>query len=413
MTAYKRRAPAEYVDALRKRKFEIDDFIGNGAYGYVWRAIQLSLNRPVAIKFFDGIGMRDESNRKRFERERLLLARLDHPAIPYILTDGALFRGKEEIPYIVMQFISGTKLSDIIDRQRKLEVGDAIRITQNILSALACAHRGNVVHRDVAPDNIIVSEQVTYLFDFSIGICTEHVPGLTRTTDPGERVGRSAYASPEQMVDSSSVDHRTDIYSAGVVLYELLTGHPRIKTNLIDQDLSHVPVELRTAIRTACAPKRDERFPNAEAFIDALQRLSVALTTLSGEPTLSLCPNWKCPGAHWSERGYFRGPRINDECADPYCNACGTRYIKNCRACRSPLPLNLKQLVVTSHKSDRDATEAHCSRCGELIFQTPACATCRSFLTLPDMGTDTKTNGCSKCRAPQPSPYGDDDGIPF
>lgn len=410
MAVVLRRAPADYIETLRKRNFEIDIFLGKGAYGEVWRAMQQSLNRPVAVKFFDHLNPSDESNRKRFDRERLLLARLDHPAIPYILTDGTIRRGKTEVPYIIMQLIRGQSLSHTIARKRRLDTEKAIEVTQQLLSALAYAHSEHVIHRDIAPDNIIIRSQSAALIDFSIGICTEQSPGLTRTTDPGVVIGRTEYSSPEQLADSSSVDNRTDIYSLGVVLFEMLAGHPRINHDLIDQDLGHLPLELRNIIKTACAPERDNRYLNAESFSESLKRIAGQTLLLSSEPVLSLCPNPLCNDAYWSERGYFRGPKV-ETCSDTCCRSCGATLVKTCRKCRAPLPPNLEDLVRTPTKR-RDMTEAHCSRCGDLIFRTPTCATCLSFLKRADMHADTKSNGCSKCqRLPEANP--DDDGIPF
>lgn len=413
MVVAQRKAPPEYVDALRRRNFEIDDFLGKGSYGDVWRAIQKSLNRPVAVKFFDSLASRNDSDRKRFERERLLLARLDHPAIPYVLTDGVALRGKAEVPYVVMQLIKGTKLADLITKNRKLETGEALEITQQVLSAVACAHDGKIVHRDIAPDNILVKGVNAYLIDFSIGMCMDYVSGLTRATAPGEHIGRIDYASPEQRRDSSAVDERTDIYSLGVVLFEMLAGHPRINLGHLDRDLVGHSVEIRNTIKTACSPDPSKRYPTAEAFSNALKRITGRAIVVDGEPVLSFCSNVVCNDARWSERGFYRGPKI-ETCNDACCGSCGTPLTKSCRKCRAPLPPNLDSLVHTASKSQRDATEAHCTRCGELIFKTPLCNACGSFLMRQDMSSDTAKNGCEKCRTKSNKiSLFDDDNIPF
>ncbi|NRD65464.1 serine/threonine protein kinase [Corallococcus exiguus] len=402
--------PPEHAEALKKRGFELLDFIAKGAYGHVWRATQTSLNRHVAIKFLNGQGMKDAANRKRFDRERFLLARLDHPSIPYILTSGSIKTSTETIPYIAMQYVQGTRLSDILADRRKLSTTEALPIFYNILSALECAHKNKIIHRDVAPDNIIVGEFSTFLIDFSIGIQTTHTPGLTRTTEPGERVGRANYASPEQFKDSSKVDDRTDIYSAGIVLFETLTGHTRIKPHLIEQDLNNAPRELCNIIKTACAPNRDNRYPTVEAFTKALKSLFRTPTIENNIPSISICPNNNCSSAFWSPRGYFRGPRI-EKVAAPYCNNCGTKYIKYCQRCGTPFTTAIADLLHRK-KSEQDSTSAHCETCGDLIFKIPTCMTCNSLLQRGDFSLNTKDHGCAKCNKKPPTDD-DLDNIPF
>lgn len=228
----RRLPPAEYIDSLEKRGFSLEEWVGGGAYGNVYRASQSRLRRSVAIKFFDNPFIRGDANRKRFNREAPLLARVEHPAVPYVITTGVVaMRDGGEIPYTVMQFITGPSLRKRLDTGEPLEPSRLYRIMSSILTALDSAHKHEVVHRDVKPDNIIVSEHGTFLIDFSIGIVLSPEPGLTRATNAGERVGTPEYAAPEQRIDASSVNHLADI--SPPVWYWRKCWEPRCPSDLI------------------------------------------------------------------------------------------------------------------------------------------------------------------------------------
>lgn len=414
--------PDDYLAALGKRGFVLEQWIGGGAYGNVYRAVQTSLHRPVAVKFFDNRFAKGDANRKRFEREAPLLALVQHPSIPYVITTGSVERSADEsVPYTVMQYVSGPPL----DRRLgigKIDLPLVFRIMRDVLSALECAHQREVVHRDVKPDNIVLADHCTYLLDFSIGIRITHEPGLTRATRVGDKVGTLDYAAPEQLEDSSAVDARADIYSAGVVLAEMLGARPRLKLDSLDLDIANAPAALRAIVRRAAAEKPADRFQRASDFLAALDSIiGPAVCDLLDEQIV-LCPNVKCNGGRWSNGNgnYFWGPKVIGPAADRFCESCGAEYLRGCPKCHRPLPSNIANLVVKETKSDQDALRAHCARCGGLIFETPTCLSCRSYLTAKDLGTDT-SSGCSKCRRKTRSSYGSaripppatDEDIPF
>lgn len=261
------RPPEAYSIALRRRGFVLEEWIGGGAYGNVYRAEQSSLRRPVAVKFFDNRFTRGDANRKRFEREAQLLARVQHPSIPYVITCGTIASPPgSDVPFTVMQYVSGPSLEHRL-ASGKIDIGLIYRVMRDVLSALDCAHQRDVVHRDVKPDNIVLSDHGIFLLDFSIGICVTREPGLTRATNAGEKVGTTNYAAPEQLEDSSAVDTRADIYSAGVVLAEMLGARPRLKLDTLDTEITHVPSVLRNIIRHAAADCPDSRFQRAANFL--------------------------------------------------------------------------------------------------------------------------------------------------
>lgn len=416
-------ACTDYVQALSKRGFALKERIGGGAYGTVYKAEQTSLRRTVAVKFFDNPFTRDDANRKRFEREGPLLARVQHPSIPYVILTGTVIRQLDgsPVPYTVMQYISGPPLDRRLARGA-IELPLVYRIMRDVLSALECAHQQGVIHRDVKPDNIILSDFGNYLLDFSIGICVAREPGLTRATNVGAQVGTTNYAAPEQLVDASAVDSRADIYSAGVVLAEMLGARPRLKLDTIDDELAHASSALRKIVRTAAAEAPTDRYQRASDFLVALDGVIGPTIAEVLEAQIVLCPNPGCPGGKWSNGSgnYFWGPKIGAPTTSRFCEHCGTEYLRGCPKCQRALPANIANLVAKEAKSERDALEAHCAQCGGLIFQTPTCAKCRSYLTEKDMGTDTSISGCAKCRRRVPvagysrmTKSGSDDDIPF
>jgi serine/threonine protein kinase len=160
---------------------------------------------------------------ERFLREISLLSRIDHPRIARLLDFGE----REWLVYYVMSYIEGPTLREYLDRERQATIPDAIRGTCEVLDALEYAHGLGVVHRDVKPENIKLSPGGAVLLDFGIAkaVAASAVVG-PRVTRSGFTVGTSAYMSPEQVAGVKDIDHRSDLYSLGCVVYECLTGAP-------------------------------------------------------------------------------------------------------------------------------------------------------------------------------------------
>lgn len=245
--------------------FEINEELGRGAFGSVYVATQRKLDRRVAVKVINSLAARQPKDRKRFQREALLLAKVAHPGIPYVLTKGLV----EDTPYFVMQYIEGQPLDRVIRETQRIDVPRAVAICRDVLSALSAAHDASVIHRDVKPDNILIGASRAYVIDFSLGFCQEYGPGLSRmTVDRG--LGVPDYASPEQKQDAKTVDHRTDLYSVGVVLFEMLVGHPKIPKADFPSVLSQCPAGLVEVVAKACGMIPDDRYQTATEFLSAL-----------------------------------------------------------------------------------------------------------------------------------------------
>lgn len=250
--------------------------LGRGAMGVVFEARHQSLGKRVAIKMLAPAYARDRGLRKRFFEEAETLARFDHPNVIQVLD----YFEEDEHLFLVMSYCPGQPLARLLE-QGPLPEARARTILSGVLQGLDYVHRQSVFHRDVKPSNIIVGDddRVT-LIDFGIAVRADG----TRMTRHGARVGTTLYMSPEQITRPDRVDHRTDVYSAGVVLYEMLAGRPPFDAESdFDIERMHVlspPPRLRTkvseplrrAMLRALAKEPDDRFGGCAEFLEALQR---------------------------------------------------------------------------------------------------------------------------------------------
>jgi len=159
---------------------------------------------------------------ERFLREISLLQHIEHPRICRLLDYGE----REWLVYYVMEFVEGPTLREYLDRVKRLSIADTLRGTSEVLEALEYAHGLGVVHRDVKPDNLKLSPGGAVLMDFGIAKAVAASAGAARLTRSGFTVGTSSYMSPEQVAGLPDIDHRSDLYSVGCVMYECLTGAP-------------------------------------------------------------------------------------------------------------------------------------------------------------------------------------------
>jgi hypothetical protein len=185
--------------------------------GVVYRARHLQLGQEVAVKILAPSLAQDQEYVTRFFREAGAAGQIDHPNVVRVIDVGK----HEERYYLVMEYVSGETLDQVIDRERKLPLERATRLVREIAAGLAAAHRAGIIHRDVKPGNIIVSpEGRPHLTDFGLARHMEIKKGLTIE---GTFLGTPEYASPEQ-VEGRKLDHRTDLYSLGVTFYQLVSG---------------------------------------------------------------------------------------------------------------------------------------------------------------------------------------------
>jgi hypothetical protein len=261
--------------------FEILDEIGRGGMGVVYRALQPSLNRVVALKILSETLARDESFVQRFRNEATAAAQLNHPNV--VAIHGVGQSGDRH--YIAMEYVEGQSLTERIEAQGHLEVDEALRITRQVLQALAAAHTLDIIHRDIKSQNILVDEAGRVrVLDFGLAQLPPDVAAAC--TQPGSVMGTLASMAPEQC-RGDAVDHRADLYAVGIVLYEMLTGRVPYQADspaaLIQAILSETPPDPRTfnavipdavvrLIERALAKSTDDRFHSAEEMEEAIVR---------------------------------------------------------------------------------------------------------------------------------------------
>ncbi len=202
---------------LLKNRYRLGRVLGRGGMCIVYQAWDTKLQRDVAIKRLEPPLNQDPRTRARFDREGRALARLSHPNVVTLIDRGST----ENDDYLVFEYVEGRSLKEMV-KEKPLSVEDAGRIMGQVAEGLAAAHQAGIVHRDVKPQNILIDRQGhAKITDF--GIATG--PDWTKVTKVGSIIGSARYMSPEQ-VKSKPVDVRSDVYSLGVVMYEMLAGHP-------------------------------------------------------------------------------------------------------------------------------------------------------------------------------------------
>jgi serine/threonine-protein kinase len=279
-------------------KYRIEARVAEGGMGVFWRALDTQLDRRVGLKTLHSEFVLEPQLRERFINEARALARLNHPNI-CVLHD--FFEQNQQL-YIVMEFIVGETLADLVRRKRFLERAQIVPLFRQILLALDYAHDHGVIHRDIKPSNIMITEQgMVKVMDFGIAKMVGSQLQLTRT---GRRVGSVQFMSPEQ-IREGDVDHRSDLYSVGATLYQVCTGRiPFDATSEYEAMKAHleqtppsprslnpqVTEDLEYVITRAMAKRPEDRFQSAMEMRNALSATDLAVfadrvTTPSGEKT--------------------------------------------------------------------------------------------------------------------------------
>ena len=205
-------------------RYELDGIVGRGGMAEVYRARDIRLDRIVAVKTLREDLARDQTFQARFRREAQSAASLNHPSIVAVYDTGEDDTGGSHIPYIVMEYVDGRTLRDLLREDRRLLPERALEITDGVLRALDYSHRNGIVHRDIKPGNVMLTRDgKVKVMDF--GIARAVSDAQATMTQTAQVIGTAQYLSPEQ-ARGERVDARSDLYSTGCLLYELLTGRP-------------------------------------------------------------------------------------------------------------------------------------------------------------------------------------------
>ena len=205
-------------------RYQVGDTLGFGGMSEVHRGRDLRLGRDVAIKVLRADLARDPSFQARFRREAQNAASLNHPAIVAVYDTGETTGEAGTVPYIVMEYVDGDTLRDVLKKEGPLPPRRAMEIVADICAALDFSHRHGIVHRDIKPANVMLNRAgAVKVMDF--GIARAVADGQATMTATAAVIGTAQYLSPEQ-ARGEAVDARSDVYATGCVLYELLTGAP-------------------------------------------------------------------------------------------------------------------------------------------------------------------------------------------
>src|SRR5215211_1551088 len=215
-----------FVGRTLDEKYLIEEQLGVGGMGAVYRARHLSMDRPVAIKFLQQRLVEDESARVRFQTEARAAVKLCHPNAVSVRDFGETSEG---VVYIVMELLEGRTLREILDREAPIETARAISMMLQASDAVAAAHEAGIIHRDLKPSNILVTQSadqpaVVKVLDFGIAtFAPDDDDEATTLAQTNSVLGTPRYMSPEQH-DGDELTPAADVYSLGVILYEMLTG---------------------------------------------------------------------------------------------------------------------------------------------------------------------------------------------
>jgi serine/threonine-protein kinase len=363
--------------AVLDGRYRLDAKIARGGMATVYSGFDLRLDRPVAVKVMHAALAEDEAFVERFRREAKAAARLSHPNVVAIYDQGE----DDGRVYLVMEHVTGTTLRALLRDHGHLSPGQSLDIADGVLTALAAAHAAGLVHRDVKPENVLVTpDGGVKVADFGLARAIE---ASHYSVADGTLLGTVAYLAPEQ-VATGAADPRADLYALGVVLFELLTGAVpysggtplNVAYRHVNEDVpdpAGVPRAVANVVRAATRRDLDERYPDAQAMLSAVRRarssLGSADTTvvhLDEAPTLvTALPPVAAPDAKPARPAKApKAPRAQKAAKRP-----GRRRVLVFLAIASVL------LLVAGVAGWRAATATHYAHAPRLVDLTPAAAT--------------------------------------
>ncbi len=308
----------ERIGTVVAGRFHIEERLGDGGMGVVYRARQEPIGRDVALKLLLRSLVDDDKQTTRFLNEARIISALKHPNTVTLIDFGC---DDDGTPFIAMEYARGGQLGDLM-KDNRLSPVSALRIARQICLSLAEAHASDIVHRDLKPDNVLLdhvegSEWVVKVVDFGLAKLQMQVDG--NLTAPGTRLGTPKYMSPEQAF-ARPVDATSDLYSLGLMLFQMLTGHhpfvatstrewcmahahePPPKFATVAPDLAH-DVQLEDLVQCLLAKKQEDRPQNAREVARTIEEVLVRLAPPTAPPQ-GIAPEATAPQAsQLKERG--------------------------------------------------------------------------------------------------------------
>jgi len=304
--------PQSLVGHVVAERYHVDQLLGAGAMGRVYRARHVHMQKQVALKVLHRDTSENAEIVTRFEREAIAAGRINHPNVAGATDFGRLGDGSF---YLVLEYVQGKSLGALLDEVGALPLPRALSITTQILSALAAAHRADIVHRDLKPENVMLlaselappsavagasaAEDMVKVLDFGLAKLQRTDPADTQLTMAGAIYGTPQYMSPEQAA-GAEVDHRADLYGVGVMLFEMLAGYPPFQAEqmmpLLIKHMTEdppplpdtVPRPVRRVVSRLLEKKPELRFQSADEVLVALAEATPPLGGPKSAPAIDL-----------------------------------------------------------------------------------------------------------------------------
>jgi serine/threonine protein kinase len=312
-------------------QLEIIELLGQGGMGAVYKARQKQLDRFVALKILPPEVGRSETFAERFTREARSLAKLNHPQIVTVHDFG---RTEDGLYYFLMEFVDGTDLRRII-QAGELTSDQALAIVPQVCEALHYAHKKGIVHRDIKPENLLLDKEGNVkIADFGLARLLGKPTSACTLTQSGQRMGTPHYMAPEQIEHPQQVDHRADIYSLGVVFYEMLTGELPIGRFAPPSKKVHVDVRLDEIVLHTLEKEPELRYQHASEI-----KTDVETVSTKGQKARYTRTSVETKSESEGIRRYLRRPAeglmiagiVNILCIIPFVLLMGTRILSNSR----------------------------------------------------------------------------------
>jgi eukaryotic-like serine/threonine-protein kinase len=283
-------------------KYKIERLIGTGGMGNVYGGRHLHIGVPVAIKILHQHLIADDTSVERFRREARSALAVNHPNAMSVMDFG--ISANNRLLYLVMELIEGLSLYDLLEKEGALEILRAVNIMKQVCLAVGAAHTKKIVHRDLKPDNILIIDcgkptETAKVIDFSIAkTFTEGTTEQMRLTSSGIVLGTPEYLSPEQ-AQGLNIDHRSDIYSLGVILYQMLVGqvpftattastilmkHVETPPKPLREIRSDIPPELEAVVLRTLAKHPNNRPQTTALFAEEIERALIIARLLHSNP---------------------------------------------------------------------------------------------------------------------------------